>query len=47
MAGGCTSGHGICGTAQRSAASWAATASFMATAIAVTAVLHAVTGGDL
>ena len=29
MAGGCTSGHGICGTAQRSAASWATTATFM------------------
>jgi uncharacterized membrane protein YedE/YeeE len=47
MAGGCTSGHGICGTAQRSAASWAATATFMATAIAVTAVLRVATGGDL
>jgi hypothetical protein len=38
-AGGCTSGHGICGTAQLSPASFAATATFMATAMAVTAVL--------
>jgi uncharacterized protein len=47
MAGGCTSGHGICGTAQRSPASWATTATFMATAIATTAVLRIITGGDL
>lgn len=47
MAGGCTSGHGICGTAQRSPASWVTTATFMATAVAVTAVLRLVTGGDL
>lgn len=36
MAGGCTSGHGICGTAQRSPASWAATVSFMAAAVITT-----------
>jgi uncharacterized protein len=47
MAGGCTSGHGICGTAQRSPSSWAVTATFMATAVVVTAVLHVVTGGKL
>jgi uncharacterized membrane protein YedE/YeeE len=47
MAGGCTSGHGICGTAQRSPASWVATASFMAAAIGVTFVLTVATGGDL
>lgn len=47
MAGGCTSGHGICGTAQRSPASFAVTATFMATAILVTAILHGLTGGDL
>lgn len=47
MAGGCTSGHGICGTAQRSAASWVATATFMASGVAVTFVLRLVTGGDL
>lgn len=43
MAGGCTSGHGICGTAQRSAASWATTATFMATAIVVTFVIRSLT----
>ncbi|MEM7096296.1 MAG: YeeE/YedE thiosulfate transporter family protein [Actinomycetota bacterium] len=43
LAGGCTSGHGLCGTAQRSKASVAVTATFMATAIATTAVLRAVT----
>lgn len=47
MAGGCTSGHGICGTAQRSPASWVATATFMATAVAVTFVLRVATGGGL
>jgi uncharacterized membrane protein YedE/YeeE len=36
MAGGCTSGHGICGTAQRSAASWVVTMTFMATAVITT-----------
>jgi len=47
MAGGCTSGHGICGTAQRSLASFAMTGTFMVTAIAVTALLSVLTGGDL
>lgn len=48
MAGGCTSGHGICGTAQRSPASWAATATFVGTAIIVTFVLTSLTSlGDL
>lgn len=47
MAGGCTSGHGMCGTAQRSPASVAVTATFMATAIATTLVLRLLTGGDL
>lgn len=46
-AGGCTSGHGLCGTAQRSPASFAVTATFMATAIAMTFVLRLLTGGDL
>ena len=45
--GGCTSGHGIRGTSSLSPASWAATATFMATAIAVTFVLHVATGGAL
>lgn len=41
-AGGCTSGHGICGTAFGSKASFVATAVFMATAIAGAFVLEAV-----
>lgn len=40
MAGGCTSGHGICGTAQRSPASWAAMITFMATAVMTTFVIN-------
>ncbi|MEM7288100.1 MAG: YeeE/YedE thiosulfate transporter family protein [Actinomycetota bacterium] len=46
-AGGCTSGHGLCGTSQRSPASFAVTATFMATAILTTGVLRLLTGGDL
>ncbi len=45
--GGCTSGHGLRGSASLSPASLAATGTFMATAIAITAVIHFVTGGDL
>jgi hypothetical protein len=40
LAGGCTSGHGICGMARLSPRSIAATAIFMATAIAVVAVVR-------
>lgn len=48
VAGGCTSGHGICGTAQRSPASWAATATFVVTAIVVTYIMTSLTSlGDL
>ena len=47
MAGGCTSGHGLCGTAQRSPASAAVTATFMTTAILTTLALRVLTGGDL
>jgi len=47
VAGGCTSGHGMCGTAQRSPASLAVTATFMATAILTTLVLRVITGGAL
>lgn len=47
VAGGCTSGHGMCGTAQRSPASVAVTATFMAVAIATTFVLGRLTGGSL
>jgi uncharacterized protein len=45
--GGCTSGHGLRGVSSLSPASMAATGTFMAAAIAVTALLHLVTGGDL
>ena len=47
VAGGCTSGHGLCGTAQRSPASLAVTATFMTTAILTTFVLGLITGGAL
>ncbi len=46
-AGGCTSGHGLCGTAQRSMASVTVTVTFMATAIITTGFLRLITGGDL
>jgi len=46
-ADGCTSGHGLSGVATRSAASWAAAATFFATAVAVTLLVHALTGGAL
>ncbi len=39
LGGGCTSGHGVCGVA-RAARSLSATAIFMATAIAVVAVMR-------
>jgi uncharacterized membrane protein YedE/YeeE len=38
LAGGCTSGHGICGTARLSARSIAATVTFMVVAITTVAV---------
>ena len=44
-AGGCTSGHGLCGTAVRSAGSFVATISFMLTAVGVTLLAHLLTGG--
>lgn len=46
-AGGCTSGHGISGSSSLSAASIAATATFMATAVGTTFLLHWLTGGAL
>jgi uncharacterized protein len=46
-AGGCTSGHGISGTAVLSPGSIAATMTFMATAVAITFALNLVTGGAL
>jgi uncharacterized membrane protein YedE/YeeE len=45
--GGCTSGHGLRGCSSLSPASLVATATFMATAVAVSLVLHALTGGEL
>ena len=46
-AGGCTTGHGLCGASVLSPGSLAATAIFFGTAIVVTFILHAVTGGAL
>jgi hypothetical protein len=46
-AGGCTSGHGLSGTASRSPASFVATISFLGTAIAITFAIHFATGGQL
>jgi uncharacterized membrane protein YedE/YeeE len=45
--GGCTSGHGISGSASLSPASIAATITFVATAIGFTLILHLLTGGEL
>lgn len=47
MAGGCTSGHGICGTAQRSPASWVATCTFMGAAVLMTLFIRIVSGGAI
>ena len=44
LGGGCTSGHGVCGIARLSPRSIAATAIFMASAIAVVAVMRHVLG---
>lgn len=46
-AGACTSGHGLTGCSTRSRGSMAATAIFMVTAVAVTFLLHWLTGGAL
>jgi uncharacterized membrane protein YedE/YeeE len=45
--GGCTSGHGLCGTSTLSVGSFAATISFMASAIVATLLIHRLTGGIL
>ncbi|MEL7487770.1 MAG: YeeE/YedE thiosulfate transporter family protein [Pseudomonadota bacterium] len=42
---GCTSGHGVCGLARLSGRSMAATAIFMATAIATVFIANTVAGG--
>ena len=44
-AGGCTSGHGLSGCSAGSPDSLAATATFFSAAVAVTLLLHTVTGG--
>lgn len=46
-AGGCTSGHGLSGTSILSPGSFVAAGTFMATAVALTLLLHVVTGGVL
>ena len=45
LAGGCTSGHGVCGLGRRSARSLAATLSFMAAGMATVAILNAMKAG--
>lgn len=44
-AGGCTTGHGLCGSSARSWGGLAATATFFLTAIVITNLLHLMTGG--
>jgi uncharacterized membrane protein YedE/YeeE len=44
---GCTSGHGLAGIPSRSPASFAAAATFFATAVGVTFLVHVVTSGAL
>jgi len=46
-AGGCTMGHGLCGTAILSRGSMVATAVFMSAAVAVSFLIHVVVGGRL
>ncbi|MBL8309387.1 MAG: YeeE/YedE family protein [Burkholderiales bacterium] len=45
LAGGCTSGHGVCGLGRRSLRSLVATLTFMATGAATVAIVRAVSGG--
>ena len=45
LGGGCTSGHGVCGIALRSARSLVATCTFMATAVCVVAIMRHGFGG--
>lgn len=47
VAGGCTSGHGLCGVSQRSPASVTMTVTFVATAVAVSLTMRALFGGAL
>ena len=45
--GGCTSGHGLCGTSALSPGSLVATGTFFLTAVVFTAVLHVISGSAL
>jgi uncharacterized membrane protein YedE/YeeE len=45
MGGGCTSGHGVCGTARLSTRSLVATAVFMLAAIVTVAIVRHIIGG--
>ncbi len=45
--GACTSGHGLSGCSTRSPGSFVATITFFATAVGVTLLVHAATGGVL
>jgi uncharacterized membrane protein YedE/YeeE len=45
--GGCTMGHGLCGSSTRSAGSIAAMMTFMATAVVVTFLISTLIGGAL
>lgn len=47
VAGGCTSGHGLCGISQRSWASVTMTVTFVTTAMIVSLIMKAVFGGAL
>lgn len=47
VAGGCTSGHGLCGISQRSPASLTMTVTFVATAVVVSLAMRAAFGGAL
>jgi uncharacterized membrane protein YedE/YeeE len=44
-AGGCTSGHGLCGTGMGSPSSWVSTATFFAVAVGVANALALLGGG--
>ena len=45
--GGCTSGHGLCGTSALSPASFVATGTFFVTGVVFTALLHVISGGAI
>lgn len=46
-AGGCTSGHGITGCSTRSPGSFMAVIVFVLTAVALTLIIHELTGGKV